>query len=469
MVFVHVMAFMTAKLKLPLYLLAFLFFACAQQMSDVGVADVRATLNYTVDNGQRHHFVAYQPNAEERLAQGVPEDMFKGAVSGVDTIVHDGRGLNMTLDAHSFELVHQKTSLSTDDFYNHPEKITDVYYAEMAEMFKRVTGAAHVHVFHHQLRAARHNADGNGFNTSVQPYALGVHSDSSRHAAETAFLRFAGNAVDAQFCKGRFVYINAWRNITTDPIENNHLAVCDETSVVAPDDYVGSDLFMPGARLMQYGLSDHNAAKHRWYYFPKMQMEEVLLFKQFDSDTTLPGRMTFHTAFVDPTARPDAPERQSIECRAFLFFPDFEPNTCPALPSDAVAESVDPVEGDAEVEAAVQKTLGLIDTMSSWPGFARTWLMTTSAKKDGLREIAQTIVDDASNHHGFKKFSPEKKSMIVSLLMKSGWEVKLAARLKQMKSANKDVGQSSREAALRSLSLVVVGGLLGFVCARFRS
>jgi hypothetical protein len=438
-------------------------------MLDVGVADVRATLRYTVDDGQRHHYVAYQPTTEERAAQGVPEEMSKNPISGVETIVRDGRGLNLTLDAHSFELVHQKTSLSTDDFYNHPEKITDVYYAEMVEMFKRVTGAAHVHVFHHQVRAARDNSDGNGFNTTVQPYAHAVHSDSSRHAAEAAFLRFAGNAVDAKFCKGRFVYINAWRNITPDPIENNHLAVCDETSVVAPDDYVGSDLFMPGARLMQYGLSDHNAAKHRWYYFPKMQMEEVLLFKQFDSDTTLPGRMTFHTAFVDPTARPDAPERQSIECRAFLFFPDFEPNTCPALPSDAVAESVDPVEGDAEVEAAVQKTLGLIDTMGSWPGFARTWLMTTSAKKDGLREIAQTIVDDASNHHGFKKFSPEKKSMIVSLLMKGGWEVKLAARLKQMKSANKDVGQSSREAALRSLSLVVVGGLLGFVCARFRS
>ena len=67
-----------------------------------------------------------------------------------------------------------------------------------------------------------------------------------------------------------------------------------------------------------------------------MQMGEVLLFKQFDSDTALPGRMTFHIAFVGPTARPDAPERQSIECRALRFFPDFEPNTCPALPSDAV-------------------------------------------------------------------------------------------------------------------------------------
>ena len=59
----------------------------------------------------------------------------------------------------------------------------------------------------------------------------------------------------------------------------------------------------------QYGLSDHNAAKHRWFYFLTMQMDAVLLFKQFESDTTFPVRMTFHTAFVVPIARPDAPER----------------------------------------------------------------------------------------------------------------------------------------------------------------
>ena len=110
-----------------------------------------------------------------------------------------------------------------------------MFYVKMAEMFKKVTGAAHVHIFHHQLRAVEDNADGNGFNTSVQPYAIGVHSDSSWRAAE-AFLRFAGNAVDAKFCKERFVYINAWRNITTDPIENNYLAVHDETSLVSPDE-----------------------------------------------------------------------------------------------------------------------------------------------------------------------------------------------------------------------------------------
>ena len=151
----------------------------------------------------------------------------------------------------------------------------------MVEMFKKVTGAVHVHVFHHQLRAATNNADGNGFNTSVQPCAMAVHSDSSRHVAENSFLWFAENAVDAKFCKGRFVYINAWRNITTDPIENNRFAMY----LVSLDDNLASDLFMPGARFMQYGMSDHNAAaKHRRYYFQKMQMEEVLLFKQFESD-----------------------------------------------------------------------------------------------------------------------------------------------------------------------------------------
>ena len=62
--------------------------------------------------------------------------------------MHECRGLNMILD---------------------PEKITEVDYAEMADMFKRVTGAAHAHVFHHLLRADRHNADGNGFNISPAP------------------------------------------------------------------------------------------------------------------------------------------------------------------------------------------------------------------------------------------------------------------------------------------------------------
>lgn len=61
-----------------------------------------------------------------------------------------------------------------------------------------------------------------------------------------------------------------------------------------------------------------------------MKKSEVILFKQFDSDTTLTGRTCFHTAFKDPTMKNAAP-RESIEVRAFCFFPDHEPNTCPPI------------------------------------------------------------------------------------------------------------------------------------------
>ena len=199
------------------------------------------------------------------------------------------------------ELLEDSVGINFNEFWD-LVVVRNLFYVKMVEVFKKVTGAVHVHVFHHQLRDAKDNADGNGFNTSVQPYVVAVHSNSSRYAAVEVFLRFAVNTVDAKLCKGRFVYINEWRNITTDPIENNHLAVYDETYLVSPDDYPASDLFLPGARSVQCGLSDHNVAKRRWYYFPKIQMDVVL--------------------------------------QCFQFFLDFEPNTCPALPSDAVAKEV---------------------------------------------------------------------------------------------------------------------------------
>ena len=57
------------------------------------------------------------------------------------------------------------------------------------------------------------------------------------------------------------------------------------------------------------------------YYYSAMKKNEVILFKQWDSDPTLRGRITFHTAFSDPNAPADAPTRQSIEVRAIAFFP----------------------------------------------------------------------------------------------------------------------------------------------------
>ena len=63
----------------------------------------------------------------------------------------------------------------------------------------------------------------------------------------------------------------------------------------------------------------HNPA-HRWFYFPNMTRDEALVFKVFDSDASAGVRFTAHTSFDDPTTKPDAKIRESIEMRALAFY-----------------------------------------------------------------------------------------------------------------------------------------------------
>ena len=67
------------------------------------------------------------------------------------------------------------------------------------------------------------------------------------------------------------MHITARLNITTDPLVNNHLAVCNVASLVISVFFLASVWFMPGFRLVQYGLSDHTAAKHRRLFCSKVQ------------------------------------------------------------------------------------------------------------------------------------------------------------------------------------------------------
>ena len=53
------------------------------------------------------------------------------------------------------------------------------------------------------------------------------------------------------------------------------VAVRDETPLVSGDDYLTSDLFMPGERLTHHGLTDHSVVMHRWYYLPTMPSNDL--------------------------------------------------------------------------------------------------------------------------------------------------------------------------------------------------
>jgi hypothetical protein len=148
-------------------------------------------------------------------------------------------------------------------------------------------------VIHHQVR---NQGMANG--GSVGGYAASIHSDSSITHADGLFKKIVAHMAP-EYKTGRFLYINAWRNISDTPIEDNHLAMLDERTTIKPDDYLVSDLYTATETQAepQYKLRPKNSNKHQWWYFSAMKKNEVILFKQYDSDVTLTGRSCFHTAF----------------------------------------------------------------------------------------------------------------------------------------------------------------------------
>merc|ERR1719440_603848 len=62
---------------------------------------------------------------------------------------------------------------------------------------------------------------------------------------------------------------------------------------------------------------------HKWCYFSDMVFNEAILFKTFDNtkDDSVTGRYTIHSAFDDPTTKPEDPARESIEVRVVAIMP----------------------------------------------------------------------------------------------------------------------------------------------------
>jgi hypothetical protein len=118
-----------------------------------------------------------------------------------------------------------------------------------------------------------------------------------------------------QLLRGRVQIINLWRPIR-GPLRDMPLAVCDALTA-KPEQLVPSDLVYKDRVGETYSVTYD--AGHRWYYVPRMEADEVLLLKCYDSKTDGRARFAPHTAFADPTTPPNAPPRESMELRALVF------------------------------------------------------------------------------------------------------------------------------------------------------
>lgn len=129
-----------------------------------------------------------------------------------------------------------------------------------------------------------------------------------------ARLSARGRAVADALRRGqRFAVVNAWRNIDAGgPVRRAPLAV------MATD-------YGSGAPLRVLPEASPSAERSRWYVFPRMTPEEVLLFKQYDRHVGRPSDL-WHCALPGVAEGADAPPRRSFEVRALVVFDELVPS-----------------------------------------------------------------------------------------------------------------------------------------------
>ncbi|MEI9992090.1 MAG: CmcJ/NvfI family oxidoreductase [Rhizomicrobium sp.] len=267
---------------------------------------VRATLNYLLRTDKKPYNYTFDP------PPGVPARY--GEVNAIDNVlIRDARPAAdaLSLDEQGFALRRHESAV--EDFYDE-DQIRDRYYPEIDAFLKRETGGEKVIIFDHTIRSLpKFEAGIAGMREPVRR----VHNDYTELSGRRRVTDHLDGPEAAARLRNRFIEVNVWRPIR-GPLEDTPLAVLDARTV-APDDLIASDLIYKDKVGETYAVQFN--PKHRWYYFPRMQRDEVILIKGFDSDTAIPSRFTPHTGFDDPTAPPNALPRESIEVRALVFFP----------------------------------------------------------------------------------------------------------------------------------------------------
>jgi hypothetical protein len=212
----------------------------------------------------------------------------------------------LSLDIEGFVLKRCATAVS--NFYD-PAQVLSIYYPEVEQLVKEASGATRVVAFEHDVRCAAKARQGM---SAVREPVKVVHDDYTEKSSPERVRLYIPKEADL-LLRSRYEVINVWRPID-GPVEEAPLAICDARSISAEE-------VLPTAEGVKHEVYIFNfSPRHRWFYFPNMDNQEVLLFKCFDSLSDGRARLTAHTAFDDPTTPPNARPRESIEVRTLAFF-----------------------------------------------------------------------------------------------------------------------------------------------------
>lgn len=224
-----------------------------------------------------------------------------------------------SLDVEGFTLATHATQV-TD--FNDDGQLDTVYTPEIEALIAEAAGGTSAVVYDHTRRST--NLAHREKFASRDPVPA-PHSDYTDASAFQRMRDKFGDAEAEDRLKRRFAIVNAWRSMN-GTLEQWPLTVCDARTIdeaaltqtrreapVRPD---------PSFEYNRPSETRHAIfdPAHKWFWFPRMTADEVLLFKNYDTRTDGTARYALHSAFEDPDTPPDAAPRETIETRAFVFY-----------------------------------------------------------------------------------------------------------------------------------------------------
>ena len=277
----------------------------SQAADELDTGSVMATLRFVASADQL-------PIALVKEAGSGP-DTHKIEMADHDVVIEDARPLadGLDLDRHGFAFMEYPTAVQ--DFYDDDE-VRRIYYPEMEALIETATGASKVIVFDHTIRV---DDEEKQKQRKVRAPVNGVHNDfTTRSAPQRVRDLLPAEEAELRLAK-RYASINVWRPIVS-PVETKPLVICGYEGI-SDADLVTAERHYPDGRIGGVYYIVHRPEQH-WYYFPRMERDEVVLLKCYDSNTDGTARWTAHGTFEDPNSGPNAIPRESIEIRTLLFF-----------------------------------------------------------------------------------------------------------------------------------------------------
>lgn len=241
--------------------------------------------------------------------------------------VHDARQLQLSSKSdeeffgeYGFVLLRHATAVKDWD-----RDIASIYRPEIAAILRN-------HLLPRRKISIQQSATVTRRGHQQRFYAEGVHSDGPLTPQVWASnLRAiasneAGNAwLEAWNSPGvaHFMLIGFWRTTNMrGPLTHMPLALCDPRSLDRSDIIPNTIANIASGGLLTQHLALRFNPRQRWYYYPEMTDNEVLVFKLCEfskDDPDASPKNVFHSAFSDPAALDDCEPRQSCEHRASVM------------------------------------------------------------------------------------------------------------------------------------------------------